>query len=65
MFVVFELTAIGLAILGIPLWLVLALLASLLSFIPNFGPILALIPAALVGLMQGPQTALWIVGRMF
>lgn len=62
MFVVFVLTAIGLAILGIPLWLVLALLAGLLSFIPNFGPILALIPAALVGLMQGPQTALWIVG---
>jgi len=62
MFVVFVLTAIGLAILGIPLWLVLALLAGLLSFIPNFGPILALLPAALVGLMQGPQTALWIVG---
>src|SRR5690606_20582378 len=62
MFVVFVLTAIGLAILGIPLWLVLALLAGLLSFIPNFGPILALIPAVLVGLMQGPQTALWIIG---
>jgi predicted PurR-regulated permease PerM len=62
MFVVFALTAIGLAILGIPLWLVLALLAGLLSFIPNFGPILALIPAVLVGLMDGPQTALLIAG---
>jgi predicted PurR-regulated permease PerM len=62
MSVVFVFTAIGLAIMGIPLWLVLALLAGLLSFIPNFGPILALIPAVLVGLMDGPETALWVVG---
>lgn len=62
MFVVFLLTAIGLAILGVPLWLVLALIAGLVSFIPNFGPIIALIPAVLVGIMQGPETALWIAG---
>jgi len=62
MFVVFVFTAIGLSIMGIPLWLVLSLLAGLLSFIPNFGPIISLIPAVLVGLMQGPETALWIVG---
>ena len=62
MFVVFVLTAIGLAIIGIPLWLVLALLAGLISFIPNFGPMLALIPAVLVGLMDSPQTALIILG---
>src|SRR5690606_8290151 len=36
--------------------------AGLLSFIPNFGPILSLIPAVLVGLMQSPTMALWIVG---
>lgn len=62
MLVVFIMTAIGLAVLGIPLWLVLALLAGLLSFVPNFGPLLALIPAVLVALMQGPQTALYVVG---
>lgn len=62
MFVVFVLTAIGLAILGMPLWLVLALLAGLISFIPNFGPLLALIPALLVALMQSPQTAAMVVG---
>lgn len=62
MLVVFILTAIGLAILGVPLWLVLALLAGILSFIPNFGPILALLPAVLVGLLQSPQSALWICG---
>lgn len=62
MFVVFALTAIGLAIIGVPLWLVLALLAGLLSFIPNFGPLLALIPAVLVGLIESPQTAALILG---
>ncbi|GGG35819.1 AI-2E family transporter [Bizionia arctica] len=62
MFIVFVLTAIGLAILGVPLWLVLALLAGLISFIPNFGPLIALVPAILVGLMQSPKMALLIAG---
>lgn len=62
MLVVAVMTAIGLAILGIPLWLVLALFAGLVSFIPNFGPIIALIPALLVGLMSGIDTALYVVG---
>jgi predicted PurR-regulated permease PerM len=62
MFVVFALTAIGLAILGIPLWLVLALIAGLLSFIPNFGPLIALIPATLMGFLESPTKALLIVG---
>lgn len=62
MTVVFILTAIGLAIIGVKLWLVLALLAGLLSFIPNFGPIIALIPAVLVALLQGPQTAAIVTG---
>ncbi len=62
MLIVFVLTAIGLAIIGMPLWLVLALLAGLISFIPNFGPLIALIPAVLVGLLQSPQTAALVVG---
>ena len=62
MFVVFVLTAIGLGIMGMPLWLVLALLAGLISFIPNFGPLIALIPAVMVGLMEGPQMALMVAG---
>ncbi len=61
MFVVFVLTSIGLAILGIDLWLVLALIAGLLSFIPNFGPIISIIPAALVALSKSPSTALWVI----
>jgi predicted PurR-regulated permease PerM len=62
MFIVFVLTAIGLAIIGIPLWLVLAILAGLISFIPNFGPLIAFIPALLVALMQSPQTAALVAG---
>lgn len=53
-------TGIGLSVLGVPLALVLALLAALLAFIPNFGPILAAVPAILLGLSQGTQTALWV-----
>ena len=62
MLVVFVLTAIGLAVLGIPLWLVLALIAGLLSFVPNFGPLIALIPALLIGFMQSITTGFLVLG---
>ncbi|WNW01873.1 AI-2E family transporter [Tenacibaculum sp. HL-MS23] len=62
MLIVFVLTAIGLAVIGIPLWLVLAFLAGLISFIPNFGPIIALIPAVLLALSQSPEKALIVIG---
>ncbi|RYZ61039.1 MAG: AI-2E family transporter, partial [Chitinophagaceae bacterium] len=64
MLVVFVLTAIGLLIIDVPMWLVLALMAGLLNFIPNFGPLIAMIPALLVGFLQGPTTAL-IVGGLY
>lgn len=62
MLVVFFLTSIGLLIMGIPMWLVLALIAGILNFIPNFGPLIAMIPAVLVGLMKSPADALWVAG---
>jgi predicted PurR-regulated permease PerM len=62
MFVVFVLTSIGLVSMGMPMWTALALIAGLLNFIPNFGPLIAMIPAVLVALMQGPSTALWVIG---
>ncbi len=64
MMIVFVLTAIGLVIIGVPMWLVLALLAGLLNFIPNFGPLIAMVPAILIGLMQGTTTAL-IVAALY
>ncbi len=55
------LTWIGLSILGIPLALTLGLIAGLLSFIPNFGPILSAIPALLLAFIQSPATALYVL----
>ncbi len=55
------LTWIGLSILGVPLALTLGLIAGLLSFIPNFGPILSAIPALLLGFIESPIIALWVL----
>jgi predicted PurR-regulated permease PerM len=40
--------------------LTLGLLAGLLNFIPNFGPVIAAVPAVLIGLLQSPQQALYV-----
>jgi predicted PurR-regulated permease PerM len=56
------LTAIGLIIVGMPLVLTLSLIAGLMNFIPNFGPIIALIPALLLAFMQGTNTVLIVLG---
>lgn len=55
------LTTIGLWLLSVDLALVLGLVAALLSFIPNVGPIIALIPAALIALLDGPEKMLYVV----
>jgi predicted PurR-regulated permease PerM len=55
------LTWLGLWLLGISMALTLAVLAALLTFIPNFGPIIAAVPAVLIGLLDGPATAVWVV----
>ncbi len=55
------LTWIGLSILGVPLALSLGLIAGLLSFIPNFGPILSAIPALLLAFIESPMTALYVL----
>lgn len=62
MLVVMILTAAGLLAIGMPMWLALAVIAGLLNFIPNFGPIIAMIPAVLIGFMDGPSTALLVAG---
>jgi len=62
MAVVAILTAIGLSIIGIPMVFALAIIAGILNFIPNFGPIIAMIPAVLIGLSQGMNTGLIVAG---
>ena len=56
------LTWIGLSILGVPLALALGLIAGLLSFIPNFGPILSALPALLLAFIDSPITAVYVLG---
>lgn len=64
MLAVFILTAIGLLILGVKLWLTLSILAGLLNFIPNFGPLISAVPALLVGFSQDVHLAI-IIGVMY
>ena len=61
MLIVMVMTAIGLLIMGVPMALALALIAGLLTFIPNFGPLIAMILAALIGFMQDTTTGLLVI----
>lgn len=61
MIVVGILTWIGLSILGVPLAPLLALLTGVLEFVPVVGPIVASIPAILVGFAEGPRQALYVL----
>ena len=61
MALVWLLTGIALWIMGIPMALTLSLVAGLLCFIPNFGPLMAMVPAVLVASLQGPQMALNVI----
>lgn len=60
MIVVGILTTIGLWALGIDLALILGIIAALLSFIPNLGPIIAFIPAGLVSIISGVDALLYV-----
>ncbi|MGR7997380.1 MULTISPECIES: AI-2E family transporter [unclassified Xanthobacter] len=59
MIVVGALTFIGLTILGIPSSLALALFACLAEFVPMVGPVVAAVPALLIALTLGVDSALW------
>lgn len=54
-------TTIGLKIIGIPMALTLGIFAGLITFIPNFGPLISFIPAGLLALVQGGNTFLYVV----
>ncbi|HUC81207.1 MAG TPA: AI-2E family transporter [Flavisolibacter sp.] len=62
MLIVTTLTIVGLLIIGVPMAFTLGIMAGILNFIPNFGPLIALIPAVLVGLLQSPTIALLVAG---
>ena len=62
MLLVGSATAIGLAVLGIPLAVTIGVIAGVLAFVPFFGPIASGILAVLLAFMQGPQQALCVAG---
>lgn len=55
MIIVGAVTGLGMAVLDIEQWLALGVLTGMLSFIPNFGTIGALIPSVAVAIVQNPS----------
>ncbi|WP_230168749.1 AI-2E family transporter [Roseomonas sp. CECT 9278] len=53
-------TWVGLLLLGVPMAGVLAVIAALLGFIPNIGPVIAAVPAMLLAATVSPWLALWV-----
>lgn len=67
-----ESTLLAMVFVGLVTWIVLSILglreaaalgmiAGVLSFVPNFGTLIALIPAVAVGILQQPQNVGWII----
>lgn len=52
----------GLAVLSVPLPIGNAFLAGLLTFIPNIGPVLSVVPPAILGLLEAPWKGAAVVG---
>jgi predicted PurR-regulated permease PerM len=61
MAVIGAVTALGLWLLGVRLWLTLGLLAALFNFVPNFGPLVSFVPAVLLALAESPAKGLGVV----
>lgn len=59
--VITTLSGVGLLILGVKLALVNALLAGLLTFIPNVGPTLSVIPPVAIALLDAPWKAIAVL----
>jgi predicted PurR-regulated permease PerM len=60
MVVIAVATWIGLMALGVPMALALGVLAGVLTFIPNFGPIISAVPAMLLALLQSPMHVVYV-----
>lgn len=58
MAIVGTLTGLGAWLIGLPSAFALGIVAALFEFIPYLGPILTVVPAVLLGLTIGPETAL-------
>lgn len=61
MILVGVVTAVGLSLIGIPLALILGIIAGSLEFIPIIGPFVAFVPAVLLAFTQGTDALLWVI----
>jgi predicted PurR-regulated permease PerM len=61
MIAVGTVTGTAMWLLGLPSALVLGLIAGILEFVPFIGPIIAAVPAILLGLAISPDLALWVL----
>ncbi|GGC96803.1 AI-2E family transporter [Aquisalinus flavus] len=59
MAVIAILVSIGLAIVGVPSWLILGLLAGLAQFVPLIGPIVSAVPGLLIAASMGWVPFAW------
>ena len=55
-------TALGLWLIDVPMPVALGVVAGLLTFIPNIGPILAAVPPVLLALSMDTSTVWWVIG---
>jgi predicted PurR-regulated permease PerM len=53
---------VAMFIIGIPFALLLGIFSGLISFVPFLGPVISVIPPALLALTVNPIDALWVIG---
>jgi predicted PurR-regulated permease PerM len=64
-FIVGLLASIGLAVIGLPFWLLIGMVAGVFNMIPLVGPYIGAIPALVIALTtQEPIMAVWVVAVM-
>jgi predicted PurR-regulated permease PerM len=61
MVIIGVLTSLAMWWLGVPLPLLIGFLAAVFNFIPNFGPLFSLVPAALMAMTISPSTVVWVI----
>lgn len=55
-------SAVALSVIGIPFAVLLGLVSGIISFVPFIGPVISVVPPALLGLTSGePLKALWVI----
>jgi predicted PurR-regulated permease PerM len=60
MILITVLITVGLMIIGIPLTMVLGLITGILEIVPNFGPLIAMIPGVLLAITVSTNTAIFV-----